>query len=89
MELYEITIDGKFITFSGIAGAVTGLKASHRGALIKELRTQDGDDTLTMVTIDNSLLQYLYFAVKDPGTGDAFTDLITFRTYVLTELNSM
>ena len=88
MIIYTIELEGDFITFVGEADTFEeGKKRSHRKASVKEVVTDDIDNYLTLVSIDDNTTSYSYTEVEDPNTvGVAFVDLGTFRTYMLDNL---
>lgn len=88
MIIYTIELEGDFITFVGEADTLEeGKKRSHRKASIKEVVTDDIDNYLTLVSIDDNTTGYSYTEVENPSTvGVAFANLDAFRTYMLTNL---
>ena len=77
----EVDITKEFITFS------IGLeKDAYVKASIKELFTDEASATLTLVQVDNTLIQYLYYKVMQPVSGLPFTSLESLRIFLLDNL---
>lgn len=88
MIIYTIELEGDYITFVGETGtSEAGKKISHRKSTIKEVLSDDNDNNLVLVALDNISKPYDYSKIEDPSTpGVAFVDLDTFRTYMMTNL---